>query len=121
MPRKPGSLPVQARPGQAYTPGPGLYGLLRSLIANTVLPFPTCFFQLNIDSLSLSTLASAEIIKEVADTNLGCSYSSLLRGYACQLCPRPRAVSASRMRAVFRSVVFCHLELDKKQWSPLST
>src|SRR5271156_5572659 len=31
MPRKPGSLPVQARPGQAYTPGPRLYGLLRPL------------------------------------------------------------------------------------------
>src|SRR5271163_618327 len=31
MPRKPGSLPVQARPGQAYFPGPGLYGLLRLL------------------------------------------------------------------------------------------
>jgi hypothetical protein len=31
MPRKPGSLPVQARPGLAYTPGPGLYGLLRPL------------------------------------------------------------------------------------------
>jgi hypothetical protein len=30
-PGKPGSLPVEARPGQAYTPGPGLYGLLRPL------------------------------------------------------------------------------------------
>ena len=34
MPRKPGCLTVQARPGQAYTPGPGLYGLLRPLWAD---------------------------------------------------------------------------------------
>jgi trehalose 6-phosphate synthase len=34
MPGKPGSLPVQVRPGQAYTPGPGLYGLLIPLQVN---------------------------------------------------------------------------------------
>lgn len=32
MPGKLGSLPVQARPGQAYTPGPELYGLLKPLL-----------------------------------------------------------------------------------------
>jgi len=31
MPGKPWRLAVQARPNQAYTPGPGLYGLLRLL------------------------------------------------------------------------------------------
>jgi amino acid transporter len=32
MPGKAGSLPAQAQPGQAYTPGPGLYGLLGPLM-----------------------------------------------------------------------------------------
>src|SRR5277367_2444277 len=37
MPGKPGNLPVQARPGQAYTAGPGLYGLLRPLLSKNNL------------------------------------------------------------------------------------
>src|SRR5947199_186691 len=35
MPRMPGSLPVQARPGQASTPWSGLYGLLRPLLGHS--------------------------------------------------------------------------------------
>src|ERR1700728_3531086 len=38
MPGKPGSLPVQARPGRAYTSEHGLYGLLRPLTGSKQFP-----------------------------------------------------------------------------------
>ena len=73
MPGKPGSLPVQARPGQAYTPRPGLYGLLRPLVllfddAYTIVRTDVIVLEANITTSNPIGIwqAAIDILREIA-------------------------------------------------------
>jgi len=95
MPGKPGNLSVQARPGQAYTAGPGLYGLLRPLSVCLAAGCPAAGCPITsypaascpaADCLAISCLSVCPSVCRCLSVLLLPLLSILWLSFRCQLC-----------------------------------